>query len=124
MHQAGDAEIEIRPEFAKLHQFFKIAVGGADQPEFGPLPGVAANQLVGVLLNCAQKLGLQCQRQFADLVKEECAVIGQGESAVALRDGTSESTRSWPKNSLPESSGMIVVQSSTTRSVFVGRGSN
>ena len=31
--------------------------------------------------------------------------------------------RSWPKNSLPESSGTMVVQSTTTRAPFCGRGS-
>ena len=37
---------------------------------------------------------------------------------------TGKGTRSWPKNSLPDSSGTMVVQSRTTRSPLSGRGSS
>ena len=54
------------------------------------LPGVAADALVGALLHDAQQLGLQAERQLADLVQEERAAVGQREGAVAGGDRAGE----------------------------------
>ena len=77
--------------------------------------------LVRVLLHDAQQLRLQRRRQLADLVEEQRAAVGQRERAVARATAPVNAPRSWPKNSLPDSSGTTVVQSRTTRSRLCGR---
>ena len=80
---AGDAVIQVGAEGAARHFVFQLAVGGADEAKLRRLPGIAAHALVFALLDGAQQLRLQRQRQFAHFVEEEHAAVGQGESAVA-----------------------------------------
>jgi hypothetical protein len=51
----------------------------------------AAQALKFLLLQYAKKFGLQCQGNIADLIQEECALVGQFETANLLRDRASKS---------------------------------
>ena len=86
-HRTRNAMVEIAAEAPGAHLQLEIAIRGADQPELGPPPLIAAHPLVGSLLNQAQQLGLQGVREFADLVQEQRAAVGQGERAVAAAHG-------------------------------------
>src|SRR4029079_14471711 len=68
---------EIFAEAAFLDRFLEVYVGGGDQPEIG-LDGLgAADALAFPLLDGAQELGLQLQRQVANFVEKERAARRQ-----------------------------------------------
>ena len=79
--------------------------GRRERPRSAPPPGrgwsrrqdetrasatIAADPLVGPLLHHAQQLGLQRQRQLADLVEKQRAAVGERERAVARGDRAGE----------------------------------
>ena len=87
-------------------------VGRGNQAERGALPGIASDALVGALLHDPQQLGLQRQRQLADFIEKQRSAVGQPRMRLrACATAPVNAPRSWPKNSLPDSSGTIVVQS-------------
>ena len=52
-------------------------------------PGLA-DPLVAPFLQEAEQLGLERQREVADLVEEECPPLGRGDLALGVRDGPRE----------------------------------
>ncbi|MCY1305363.1 hypothetical protein D9M70_551620 [compost metagenome] len=70
-HPAGDPVVQVAAKTAFSHELLQVAVAGADQAELGAVPYITSDPLVGTLLDHAQQLRLQLQRQFADLVEEE-----------------------------------------------------
>ena len=57
-HETSDPVIEVRAELAPTNELRKVSIGGAKQPEFASAPRVAADALIGALLNHAKQLRL------------------------------------------------------------------
>ena len=93
----GKAEVKIGAKFTPFHLIPEVAIGRRNQAKGGALPDVAADALEGLLLDHAQQLALQVQRQFADLVEEQGAAVGLGEGAIARGDGTGEGAALVPE---------------------------
>src|SRR5690606_6496766 len=68
-----DAEEQILAEAAVLDRGLEVAVGGRDQPHVGLELLVGADRSNLALLERAQQLGLDLQRDLADLVEEQRA---------------------------------------------------
>src|SRR5262244_2167636 len=71
--------VEIGPESPRIPIRTELFVRRGDQAKLGSLPAVASHTLERVLLHHAQKFGLQCGRQFADLIEKQRAVVGERE---------------------------------------------
>ncbi|GEB57470.1 hypothetical protein SGA01_30750 [Streptomyces gardneri] len=82
--------VEVGTEAALALLRAQFAVGGADQPEARGATVVAADPLVRALLHHPEQLGLEVRREFADLVEEEGAPVGEGEGAVPGGEGSGE----------------------------------
>ena len=72
-----EAVEEILAERAGLDRGLEVAVGRRDQPEVDAYRPRAADALELALLQRAQQLRLQRERQLADLVEEQRAAVGQ-----------------------------------------------
>ena len=81
---------QVGPETARAHLVVEPPVGGRDQAHVGLQRDVAPDALELAVLDGAQQLGLEVEGQFADLVEEERAVVGDLEAAPALRVGAGE----------------------------------
>ena len=68
----------------------QVAVGRGDDAHVDGDVGLAADRAEPALLQDAQQLHLQVQRQLADLVEEERAAVGAAEAARAVGDGAGE----------------------------------
>jgi hypothetical protein len=75
------AVVQVAAEAAGLDLGAQVAVGRGDEAEVGGDGLAGANGLVGALLQHAQQLHLQRQRQLADLVQEERAALGERDAA-------------------------------------------
>ena len=71
-------------------QLLEVAVRRGDDPHVDPDRLRAADALELLLLEHAQELRLQVERQVADLVQEERAAVGQLEAPDPPRDGAGE----------------------------------
>lgn len=83
----AQAVIEVGAEVAAAHLFGEVAVGRRDQAHIHLVVTVRAQALQLPALQDPQQLGLYRQRQFANLIQEQCAAIGQFELAPALAVG-------------------------------------
>ena len=79
------AVVEILAEGAAVHLAHQIAVGGRDHAHVDGDHLRAADAADLALLERAQQLGLQLERQLADLVEEERAAVRLLEAADAPR---------------------------------------
>ena len=68
----------------------EVAIGGGDQAGVGANGARTAEALELALLQDAQQFGLQLERDFAHLVEEDGAAVGEFEAPDALRDGAGE----------------------------------
>src|SRR2546428_697353 len=68
--QVVESLVEIASEASLGDLVLEIAIGGGDDPQVDATLLGIADPLVGLLLQQAQKLGLDFERQFADLVQE------------------------------------------------------
>ena len=68
----------------------EVPVGRRDDAHVDPLRARAADALELLLLEDAQQLRLQLERDVADLVEEERAAVRQLEAPDPLRDGAGE----------------------------------
>ena len=68
------------------HLLAQIAVRRRQHPHIDPQAAVIADALNIAILQHAQQFGLQRQRQFADFVEEQRAVIGHLKFAAAVAD--------------------------------------
>ena len=82
--------VQIGPEPPLGHATLQVGVGRGDQADVGPPFGRIADGLVGAVLQQAQQLGLQFQRQVADLVQEQGAAVRPGRQADPGRLGAGE----------------------------------
>ena len=78
------AVVEVLAEAPGLHLGQQVAVGGGDQAHVGVARAPLAHPLVGPLLQHAQQLALQLQRQLAHLVEEQRAAAGRLEAPDAV----------------------------------------
>ena len=81
---------EILAELLFVDERGEIAIGRGNQPRVGAQRARAAETLELALLQHAQQLGLQLQRDLADLVEKHRAAVGQLEPADPLADGAGE----------------------------------
>ena len=65
-----DPVVQIFAEFALLHRFFQIAMGGYDHPHVYPQRFVAANALHFAFFHNAQQLSLHRRRHIADFIQK------------------------------------------------------
>src|SRR5690242_19246623 len=70
-----DAVVKVAAKRAAGFFLKQFAIGGADEAKICLFPGVTANAFVNPFLNYPQQLRLQCEWQFTDLVKKECAAV-------------------------------------------------
>ena len=83
---------EIRAEALLPDRLGEVAIGGGDQPDVGLDRLRGADPLELPLLQDAQQLHLELERQLADLVEEERSAVGQLEAAAASPVGAGEGT--------------------------------
>ena len=83
--------VEVGPERALLHGLAQVAVAGGDHTRARHAARGLADALVLAVLQHAQQLGLQLERQLADLVEEQRAVARVLEIARARGRGAGES---------------------------------
>jgi hypothetical protein len=84
------SEIEVIPESARCHLLPKASVCGRDQADIC-FPGLRPPHPVELtLLQHPQKLGLNFQWEFTDLIQEEYSALGQFEPSLAAAFGTRE----------------------------------
>src|SRR5262249_44767058 len=79
--------VEVAPERTVDDGVLEVAVGRRDQPHVHPQRAGPADALERLLLEDAEQLGLQLERQVADLVEEERAAVRELEAGDALGDG-------------------------------------
>ena len=80
----GQPIVEVLAEAPGLDLRHQVAVGGGDDAHVGVLRAHLADALVAPLLQHAQQLALQLQRQLADLVEEQRAAVGGLEAPHAI----------------------------------------
>ena len=88
-----ESVVEIGAKAAFGHLLLQIPVGGGDEAHIHPQRPIGADTLDLALLQGPQQLGLQAEGQFADLVQEQGATVGQLELAGPITDGTGEGAR-------------------------------
>ena len=74
--QHVEAEHQVGAEAALGHLLLQVAVGRGDDAHVQLYLAASAEALHALFLQHAQQLGLQSQRQFADLVEQQGAAIG------------------------------------------------
>src|SRR5690606_19593261 len=67
-----------------------VVVGGGEQAHVGAPGHRVADPLVHLLLDEAQQLGLQDQREIADLVQQQAAALGVADPAAGTGAGAGE----------------------------------
>ena len=85
-----EAVVQILAEAAVLHRTLQIDVGGGDDPHIDPQALGGADADDGLFLQEAQQAGLQVERQVADLVEEQNALVGGLDVADLALAGASE----------------------------------
>src|SRR5206468_11183215 len=95
--QRGDPDLEdvqavvqIFPELMGLHRGLEVTVGGRDEPHVGANDLLPTDAGEFAVLQDVQQLGLELQRDLADLVEEERALIHRLEFAGLLPVGARE----------------------------------
>ena len=86
----GEAIVEVLAEMAFAHSFFEIAVRGGDDANVDVDVADAADAANDLIFHDAEKLGLEEGREFADLVEEERAAVGDLEKALLHGLGVGE----------------------------------
>ncbi|MNF52882.1 hypothetical protein D3C84_342430 [compost metagenome] len=86
----AEAMVEVGAELPGQHRALQVAVGGGEDAHVDLEAAVVADALQVAVLQHAQQLGLQGQRQLADLVEEQGALVGHLELAGAVVDGAGE----------------------------------
>jgi hypothetical protein len=90
-------EVQLGPERAGADGRFQIAVGGGDDAAFELAHRVAAQGAELAVLQNAEELGLQCQRQFAHFVEEESTLGGAGQQAGPVADSPGKGAADVPE---------------------------
>ncbi len=85
-----EAEVEVLAKASALHLLLQVAVGGRDHAHVDGAGALLADALEMALLQHAQQLALQLERDFADLVEEQRAAVGELEAADAVAQRAGE----------------------------------
>src|SRR6202035_5907370 len=85
-----EAEEEVGAELSGVDYRLEVAVGGAPQPHVRPLRAAGADALEGALLEDAEDLRLDGERQLANLVEQEGAALRELEAAGLSAVGAGE----------------------------------
>src|SRR5579863_1488146 len=82
--------VQIRPKVPLIDHHFQITIGGGNQPCVCPQGARAAQTLELPLLQDAQKLRLNLQRNFTDFIEEDGSTMRQLEASHTLADSACE----------------------------------
>ncbi|MNT08011.1 hypothetical protein D3C72_1427370 [compost metagenome] len=82
--------IEVGPELPLDHSLLQIPVGGRQDAHIDLERGVVTDALQIAVLQHPQQLGLQRQRELADLVEKQGALVRQLELACPVVNGAGE----------------------------------
>jgi hypothetical protein len=82
--------VEVLAKAARRDLAGEIAIGGRDEPYVDVARTVLSYALVLAFLNGAEELGLQLERDLADLVEKERAAVGRLEPAYPIPEGAGE----------------------------------
>jgi hypothetical protein len=82
--RSAHAVVEIVAKLARSDHRVQVAIGRDDQTEINLVAMRRSDRLNLVRLDRAQQLGLELERQFADLVKEQRASVGGSEVSLRL----------------------------------------
>ena len=85
-----EAVIEVRAELLLGGEGAQVAIGGGDQAEFRGQGARVAEALELAVLEDAQELGLELERQVGDFIEEQRAFVSQLDAAQALVEGSGE----------------------------------
>ena len=102
--------VEVLAKAARRDLAGEIAIGGRDESYVDVARAVLSYALVLAFLNGAEELGLQLERDLADLVEKERAAVGRLEPAYPIPEGAGNAPFTWPKNSLSNRSRGIAPQ--------------
>src|SRR5208337_1318101 len=78
------AVVKVVAKLTRPYHRAQVAIGSRNQAEVNLVAMRRADRLNLVRFDGAQQLGLELERQFADLVQEERAAIGRSEVALRL----------------------------------------
>ncbi len=81
---------QILAKLPALHLLDQILIGGRDQPDIDAHRPLRADRVDLALLQRAQQLDLQIERQFADFVEKQRAAIGLDEFSDVFFGGAGE----------------------------------
>ena len=119
-----EAVVEVLAEAARADLLLEDAVGRGDDADVDLLGLAVADAEDDALLQRAQELHLQVERQLADLVEEERALVGRpGTCRGATRSAPVKAPFTWPKSSLSMRFSGMAPQLMTTNGP-VARGSS
>jgi hypothetical protein len=85
-----EAIVKIRPELFFSDHGGEVTIGCGNEPHVHRDGPGAAESFELALLNGAQELGLQVERQLADFIEEERAIVREFESSHLAGDGSGE----------------------------------
>jgi len=95
-----DPEEQVLAERVGRDHLAQVAVGGAQDAHVDPERVVLAHAADLARLQEPEELHLHALVQFADLVEEQGAAIGDLEQPLAVRVGAGEGPLRWPNSSL------------------------
>ena len=99
----GEAVEEVFAEAAGVDLGAEIAVGGGDEADVDGDGRGAADAGDGARLEDAEELGLEVERELADLVEEEGAAAARSKAPTWRASAPVKAPRSWPKSTLSAS---------------------
>src|SRR6266852_4400823 len=91
------AIVEVATKCGALYHVGQIAIGRSHEPNVHMVSASAAQPLELLFLQHTEKFALQAQRNIADLIQEECALVGQFETTDLLRDRACKSALFMPE---------------------------
>src|SRR5205807_859469 len=85
-----EPEEQILAKAARLHFASQISMRGGDDPHVRLDFALGSHRPKAFAFDDPQKLGLELQGQFADLVEEKCSLIGLREESLAIAIGAAK----------------------------------
>src|SRR5690606_32834884 len=82
--------VEILAKCPVAHRLAQVAIGRGNDADIHLLRPGGADRLELSFLEDAKQLGLELQRQLADLVEEDRSAVGEGKAPLALLGGAGE----------------------------------
>ena len=84
--------VEIFAEAFGIDLLLQVLVGSSNDSYVGAVRSFVADSFEFSFLQDAQQFALQCERDFTDFVQEQCAPVGQFETAGAVGHSAGERT--------------------------------